>query len=90
MFKIWIEIWKNLAISPEGNEKKLKYATQIWMKKVEIFHFWNLKWNYLKFSFLKWKIPFEIWKKWPYHQRQNEKKWNEEIIYLVYATEINI
>jgi hypothetical protein len=32
-FEIWIEI--------------LKYVTKIWNEKIEIFHFWNLKWKFL-------------------------------------------
>jgi hypothetical protein len=42
-FEIWIEIWKNLAISLVPRKFE--------MKKFENFHFWNSKWNFrLKFE----------------------------------------
>jgi hypothetical protein len=77
--KFNFEIWKSLAIPPEGNEKN--------SIRIE-----NLKWKNLKFlifEIFKWKFLFEIWKNWPYHQR----KWKNEIkrSYIsFYATNIKL
>jgi hypothetical protein len=47
IWKKWIEIWKNLAVPTEGNEKKLKYATK--NLKIFIFEIWNENFH-LKFG----------------------------------------
>jgi hypothetical protein len=54
--------------------------------KIFIFEIWNeKKW---KFSFLKFemKIKVSMLKKLVISLEGSEKKWNEEIIYFIYAT----
>jgi hypothetical protein len=79
-----------LAIPPKGNEIFWNMPRKFEMKNMKLFIFeiWNeRKW---KLSFLKWKFPFEKLKKMAISLEGNEKNWNEEIIYFVYATEIKV
>jgi hypothetical protein len=48
----------------------------------EIYH-GNLKWKFWNFSFLKWKIPFEIWKNGHFTRGKWKKlKWRNHIFRL--------
>jgi hypothetical protein len=66
--------WKNLKI----------FIFELWLKNF-VFEIWNENFR------LKFEMKISVWnlrKKWPY--QGNEKNWNEEITYFVYATEIKL
>jgi hypothetical protein len=85
-FENWIEIWKknwfwnlNKIGHTKGNGKNWNTSRNFEIKFFINFHFWNLK----------WKFPLNL-KKLATSAEGNEKNWNEEIIYFVYATDIKL